>query len=638
MIPEFLKVTLKRIAWLMLAYTLARLIFLVWNWPIFSDEPVTSLLLSFVYGLRFDLSVLLFTNAALLLLWLLPAQWTSKPWFAKVDRTLFALINFFFVGLNFIDIEYNRYIGKRLSFEYFFLQADIQRQSAGLLLTYWPLLTMISIITMVLVWRYPKFSPNAPRETWAKGLVWRCGFIALVVLGMRGGFGFKPLHPMDAYFVPSQDIGLLTLNTPFNVIKTRRQGVIVTERLVDNYDEAIARVKKLTTPSRPPLGLLKDFNVMIILIESFATEDVGAANSYPGYTPFFDELAKEGHFFKYNLANSRRSIDGVTAVFCGIPAMSGEAIVMSEFIHNRLDCLPELLGQSGYDSHLLHGAHNGSMHFDKFSTIAGFKHFVGYNEFPNKRREDIDPAWGIVDESMLLHAATIFDKATQPTFVGLFTLSSHHPYFIPEHLRGKFPKGENEIHESIGYTDYSLRRFFEVAKTKPWFNKTIFVFTGDHVHPTNRPEYLNLLGVWRVPLLIYSPGLRDRVKVSPDRITQHIDILPSVLDLLGITRSEPFLLGQSVFDPGNEGRAYNYVTTGYWHVDSEKLVQYNRFDKSAQVFKHDKTWNPSEEKVPTESIRELPQLTNLLSIAEYFNQGLIGNAFYTYDAPKTTAR
>ncbi len=54
--------------------------------------------------------------------------------------------------------------------------------------------------------------------------------------------------------------------------------------------------------SRPPLGILKDYNVVILLLESFSSEDVGVASGYPGYTPFLDELSKKSYFFKYNFA------------------------------------------------------------------------------------------------------------------------------------------------------------------------------------------------------------------------------------------------------------------------------------------------------------------------------------------------
>ena len=46
----------------------------------------------------------------------------------------------------------------------------------------------------------------------------------------------------------------------------------------------------------------------------------------------------------------------------------------------------------------------------------------------------------------------------------LFSVSSHEPYVIPEKYKNKFPKGDNAMHQCIGYTDYALKQFFKVAK------------------------------------------------------------------------------------------------------------------------------------------------------------------------------
>jgi phosphoglycerol transferase MdoB-like AlkP superfamily enzyme len=630
MIPQMMRTIFKRLGLLLLAYSFARFLFLVWNFKQFHNDSFWEIAQAIIYGVRFDLSAILYTNALLLLIWMLPSKWLKKPLIARFDRILFGLVNFFFIGLSFIDVEFNRFIGKRISYEYFFLHQDIQEQTFSILLTYWPLLSMLFTLTGLLVWFYPKAGGGEKKEGFVSGTLWRLALVALTILGMRGGFGFKPVHPMDASFSTRQELGTLTLNSAFNVIKTRNENDVVLQHYYPNLRDAIARVKALTEPTRPPLGLLKGFNVVVILLESFSLEDIGAANDYAGYTPFFDELAKKSFFFKYNVANARRSIDGVAAVFCGIPTLMGESIIMTDFIHNRMDCLPRFLVEAGYDTYFMHGAHNGSMHFDSFAPIAGFQHFVGLNEFPDKNEENIDPSWGVVDESMLQYAAQTLTDAKKPTFIGLFTLSSHHPYWIPPHLRGKFPKGENEIDESLGYTDYSLRKFFETASTKPWFNKTIFVFTGDHIHPIDRKKYYTEVGVWRVPLMFYIPGLKQHLDVSPDRITQHADILPSVLDLLGIDRKERFLLGQSVFDAGLTGRAYNYYSSGYMYLDPKYYINYSRIDGSARVATHNKTWDLDFKILPSEENRKIPEVQDLLAIADYFNWGLLNNSFYDY--------
>jgi phosphoglycerol transferase MdoB-like AlkP superfamily enzyme len=631
--PPFVKVLARRLTWVLTAYFFCRMFFFIWNRQMFQNDSAYDIVKAFVIGVRFDISAILLTNALLLLIWFLPARWLSRPRVAILDRVLFGVVNFICLGLNFIDVEFVRFIGKRLSYEYLLLHQDVQQQAFGIFLGYWPFFTALFISTGILVRFYPRFPATNARENWLSGAFWRAAIVALAVLGMRGGFQFKPLHPMDAYFSNNMELALLTLNTPFNMIKTTPDAEMVTEKYIPNDAEVIQRVHDLTEPSRPPLGLLKGFNVVVLVVESLSNYDMGApVNSYQGVTPFLDELSKKSYFFQYNFANSRRSIEGVPAVLCGIPAFMGQPIIMSDFSNNRLDCLPKLLKPFGYQSFFLHGAHNGSFHMDGFSNIAGFEHFVGRNEFPHREEKNFDPYWGVLDEPMLQYATEILDQTPSPVLLSVFTLSSHNPYWIPPELRSQFQRRSDDIDQSMGYTDYSIRKFFETASKKPWFNKTIFVITGDHIHVTNRAEYMKFLplDLYRVPLFFYIPGLKEHLDVSPDRITQHIDALPSILDLLGIERKERFLLGQSVFDNGVAGRAYNYMPGSYWYLDDKHWINYNRNNRAVTVAEHVKTRDLHDLKMSTADAMALPETKTLLSIAQYYNQGVINNSFYDW--------
>lgn len=630
MISNYIKITVRRVSILLFAYTLTRILFFAWNYQLLKSGSGYEILGAFVRGLRFDLSSILYTNAVLLLLWMLPQHWRSRRWFEKVDLSLFIVINFICLGTNMIDVEFTRFIGRRLTLEYIFMSQDVQNQSYGIFLTYWPFFFMLFALVGVLAGLYEKFDQD--NVSWARAGIERLAIIGLTIIGMRGGFGIKPLSAVDAYFSPKHELGLLVMNSPFSLIKNLPSDDLKGSRYFNDSSEMISHLDELTHGSRPPLGVAEGYNVVVFILESFSLEDVGSYNKWSGYLPFFDKLShsKNAFFFKNNFANSRRSIDSVHSVFCSLPALMVNSILTSEYSQNHIECLPQILKEHGYSSTFLHGAYNGSMHFDAFSPLAGFDNFVGFNEFPDKSARNLDPHWGIADEPMLQHMVSVIDEAKKPTFAGVFTLSSHHPYFIPEHLRGRFPIGTNEIHESMGYADYSLKRFFEVAQTKPWFNKTIFVFTGDHVHPTNHNEYYNALGVFRVPLMFYVPGLDQEIKVSINRITQQADIMPSVLDLLGISRKKPILFGQSVFDSGKPGLAYNYWTLGFWILDQERFVEFNRQTKTVEVHRHTNTWNLVRAPELDHDARTGERLSQLLATAQYFSDGLTNNNFYDY--------
>ena len=631
MVPAFFRVSLKRFLWLLFAYGLCRLLFLLWNWPTYQADSLGEVAHAFILGARFDTSAILFTNAFLFLLWMLPTRWLNNPVSRLIDTALFGLINFFFIGFNFIDTEFVNFAGKRTSYDLLFLHSDVERQSVSILLTYWHLFAMLALLTGMLLWFYPRFPKAAPREGRLMGLLWRTAALFLIITGMRGGYQFKPLSPVNAYFNSKHELGLLTLNTAFNMIKTRPSANVEHTRYFGDDREANRILHKLTEPSRPALGLAKSWNVVVLIVESLSTEYTGASGNLLSYTPFLDQLAKKSFSFRSSFANARRSIEGVPAVICGLPTMMEEPIITSDFANDRMDCLPKILGPLGYSSYFLHGTHNGSMHFDTFSHLAGFEHFVGLDEYPKDRPQDLDQYWGVLDEPMLQYAADVIDKAAKPVFLSVFTLSSHHPYYIPPQYKGKFPAGPLEIHESMGYADYSLEQFFKTAESKPWFKNTIFVITGDHTQKSdpNHAEYRTVFGNYRVPVMFYVPGLTgEQVGYDPARITQHIDILPSILDLLGVNRSERLLVGQSVFDRGLEGKAYNFTSYSYWYIDSKVAVDFPRGTEPLRTYTHTNTFDRIETKAADPKFDEA--LTNLKAVIHYFNVGLVRNNLYQW--------
>lgn len=630
MIPSFIRLSVQRVALLLSAYFLTRVLFLLWNWHTYGQLPASDLLWAFVLGTRFDLSAILLTNFVLILLWMAPPRWTRGKWLARVELGLFGIVSWICLGSSVVDAEFVQFIGKRTGYDMLKLQQDLGQQGASVILSYWYFCLGLTLSVLALMWLARPLKNLEPARAWWQGLAWRVVMLALVIVGARGGFQLKPLHPMHAYFSTRHELGLLTLNTPFNFIKSRPRNGIERQRFFAEDREPILHLKKMTDLKRAPLGIAKDFNVVIILVESLASEYVGVINDFPGYTPFLDSLAKESFFYKFNFANSRRSIEGLPAVICGLPAIMAEPIITSEFSNNRYQCLPNVLARNGYSTYFLHGAHNGSMHFDTFSKIAGFEKFIGLNEYPKGRPDDLDPYWGVLDEPMLQHAVELMDTAPKPSMMTVFTLSSHHPYFIPPQHRGRFPKGKLEIHESIGYADYAIQKFFESAKTRRWFNNTVFVITGDHTQKSHYQQYNNLIGANRVPLWIYAPGLKDKkLDYDPHRITQQIDVEPSIFDLLGLNLSDRLLVGQSVFNMALQGKAYNFDSPVYWYIDDKIFLQMDRSSKLIDPKNHLGALQFSEPPDP-KNLDEA--LVNLKAVIHYLNEGLVRNSLYGWKA------
>ncbi len=151
----------------------------------------------------------------------------------------------------------------------------------------------------------------------------------------------------------------------------------------------------------------KNKNLVIIIAESFSTEYISEEN-----TPFFLALAKKGAYFKKSYANGLRSIEGIASILAGVPALMEEPFVNSEFATNDFVGLGNLLKKKNYHTSFFHGAKNGSMRFDLFTKAAGFDHYFGLNEFPDKTKHD--GSWGIWDENFLIWSCDQMSAFPQP--------------------------------------------------------------------------------------------------------------------------------------------------------------------------------------------------------------------------------
>jgi len=331
-------------------------------------------------------------------------------------------------------------------------------------------------------------------------------------------------------YVNNPDEIPIVLNTPFSILKTL--NAIQLQPLNHYDDQELENIYPLLHHPKKE-SPFNDLNVVILILESFGKEHIGALNKniqngeYSGYTPFLDSLIQQSYTFTHTYANGRKSIDALPSIMSGIPSI-GEPFVLSIYSGNQMTSLPSLLAEKGYETAFFHGAPNGSMGFSAYTRLAGVQHYFGKNEYNND--DDFDGIWGIWDEPFLQFTAKEINKLKQPFFAGFFSLSSHHPFKVPEKYTGRFPKGPLEVQESVGYTDHALKEFFATAKQMPWFDNTLFVLCADHATVSFLPEYKTAPNAYAIPIVFYYPG--GDLKGVDDRLVQQIDIMPTVLNYL----------------------------------------------------------------------------------------------------------
>ncbi len=562
----------RRLLLLVSIFQLCRLAFYFANYANFRSAGIQDVIIAFIAGLRFDLTAIIFINFIFIALHIIPGDWFFRKPVQVLLKVLFYIVNIPALLLNCVDMEYFKFQGKRTTadlFQLFGMGDDMKNTIPQMAIDFWYVLVIFFVLSILMVMWYNRIQPGQPQMNISsryKAWLLFLPVLILAVIGSRGGIQYKPLNIMAAARFTTPQLVPLVLNTPFTVYKTYGKALIEEKKYM-SHEEALTLFNKdhLYNSSEP----FRPLNVVILILESFSSEYIGAFNNGKGYTPFLDSLMNEGMTYTNAFANAKKSIDGIPAVLAAMPTLMQSSYVSSPYNSNKLKSIAGILKSKGYSSAFFHGGNNGTMNFDNFTLLTGFDNYYGRKEYP---MSDYDGHWGVFDEPFYYFFVDKCSGMKQPFVNTFFSLSSHHPYNLPEKYKGKFPQGDLPIHESIGYADYSLRSFFERAKTTNWYNNTLFVITADHTGPAAQAYYNTKSGMFKIPIVFYHPG--SSLKGWSDRVTQQTDIIPGILHYLRF--DEPFsAFGNSMFDTTVTPFAANFAGDVYQIMSNDLLVHFD---------------------------------------------------------------
>ncbi len=583
-------------------------------------------------GLRFDITALLYGNALYILLMAVPFVIRHNKLYNKIADIIFCVCNSILILPNHIDVIYYRFSLKRLTsdiFKYMSTGGDTVEMIPRYLQDFWYLLLLLLSGIAIIIWstkifKISKEYPKQNRKYYLKESFIFLAIAALTILGMRGGFQLKPTGIQNASeYAPSHEQPLVlnsafTIMTSHNLHDIQKKEYFADELSLSrvfnpfkNYAPENANGTKVSMDKK---------NIVVIIMESFSAEYVGALNKLgksEDFTPFLDSLIHKSVLLN-GYANGKRSIEGIPAVLASLPTWMTEDYITSLYATNEINSFASLLKTQGYNTSFFHGGKNGTMGFDLFCKMAGFEHYYGKNEYPNPK--DYDGYWGIWDEPFFQYFGETLNTFRQPFFSAIFSLSSHHPYQIPEKYKGKFKKGNLPINETIMYADYALKQFFDLAKTMPWYNNTVFVITADHTSEAVNPFFQNRVGQYTIPIVVFSPSLD--IPISQGITAQQTDIMPTILDLLHYPH--PFIaFGNSLLQPNEPKFALSYLNGNYQLVKDNFIWQSDDYSSKLYNLTKDSLLNNDISKIAPDKTHEMDQL--LKAIIQQYNNRLISN-------------
>ncbi len=307
-----------------------------------------------------------------------------------------------------------------------------------------------------------------------------------------------------------------------------RAGMLLPPSAFPSEEVPFLHHQRSTTPRERPM------NLVVFMQESLGAQYVGALGGMP-LTPNLDALAGEGMLLTNLFATGTRTIRGIEAVVSGFPPTPGSGIVKRGLAQHDFFTVAELLRRRGYTTEFVYG---GRSHFDNMAGFLlnnGFDRVIDEGDFASPTFHGV---WGVCDEDLVRRAHEMFvAHGDHPFFALLLSTSNHPPFEYPAGRIALFEEPANTVHNAIRYADTAIGELFRLAKREPYFANTAFLVVADH-DTRVYGRGLVPIGHFHIPGLIIAPGLAAR---RYDGLASQIDLLPTILDIMGLDVDTPLV-------------------------------------------------------------------------------------------------
>lgn len=278
-------------------------------------------------------------------------------------------------------------------------------------------------------------------------------------------------------------------------------------------------------------GDLRGFNVLLITMDTTRADRLGCYGNETIRTPVLDRLAREGVIFSRAEATAPSTVPSHASILTGLyPAHHGARVNGMYRLDGRHTTLAEALAAQGYDTGAVVSA---------FVLDSRFGLDQGFQSYDDDLRDAEQPALYRYQERK---ADATTDRAVrwlrqgrdQPFFLWVHYFDPHAVYDPPSPYR---EQSVNPYDGEIAFVDAQVGRLLEALDEAKVSDRTLVVVVGDHAeslgqHGESTHAFLTYEATLKVPLIMRC-GARLGGKVHIDRRVSQVDLMPTVLSLLG---------------------------------------------------------------------------------------------------------
>ena len=305
-------------------------------------------------------------------------------------------------------------------------------------------------------------------------------------------------------------------------------------------------VPAFSEPARP--------NVLLITIDTLRADHLPAYGYRRVKTPAVDGLVQDGILFKRAVAHAPITLPSHTSILTGLyPMTHGVRNNGDYYLPDDVETLAQMLKPSGYRT----AAFVSAFLLDaRFGLNRGFDVYDDSTTTTSsalrpdliKRRPAGETAARVLGWLDSHYAPGAGAKGREPFFLWAHFFDPHLDYDPPEPFRTRYR--DNFYDAEIAYTDQQVGVLLERLKKLGLYGNTLVILTGDHgeslgEHGESAHSIFIYDSTQRIPLILKLPE-ESRAGTSAGGLARHVDIVPTVLDVLGLPNAAP---------PGLPGRS-----------------------------------------------------------------------------------
>ena len=567
-------------------------VFLLYHHALASGCSLSDYLKVITHGLLLDCTMAGYLTALPLLMTLV-SIWLPGTFYKKLLKGYFGIMAVLIAAIFSVDVALYGYWGFRLDATlFFYLQSPKDAMASVPLGQFFAQLGMFVVYASGIYWVLKKcIVPLFPETQVRKRL---SGSLVILLSGgilfipIRGGVTTSTANVGMVYFSQNQFLNHSAINPCFSLIASlskqqdfaaqfnffpeeERKEVMETlsssPRTGYGNEEDSMKPQTLLNTSRP--------NILIILMESFSANAVGAVGGDSIITPNLNRLSREGVLFTNMYANSFRTDRGIVSVLNGYLAQPTTSIMKYPAKSQTLPSIAKSLTNEGYIANMLYGGDINFTNMQSYFFGSGYSRITADRDFPITSRLS---NWGANDDITFRYLyEDIKNRDNQAPWLTTFlTLSSHEPFEVPYHRLDEMGLYPN----SVAFTDSCIGHFIEKLKELPVWKNTLVIFVSDHGYPYPKDVTGYEPRRYHIPMLWIGGAVKEPVVI--DKLANQTDLAATLLNQLEIDH-DAFTFSRNILSPDYPEYAFYTYSNGFGFIDSTGISIYDNEGKKTLI-------------------------------------------------------